>query len=147
MALPMNQTEVKQFNPEEYPNDFHVCSSRNGKVVYGSIIHNLPFFIVGEGGKETEIGRYDICTKCLGIIDLRFNNVLNDKYKTNIHKLFAQNPYATFFFKDEVISGKLNENTVPKPDENFKQYKSRFIAFLKDSGYAYTQNNKKPLKS
>ena len=147
MALPMNQTEVKQFNPEEYPNDFHVCSSRAGKVEYGSIIHNLPFYIIGEGGRETEIARYDVCTKCRGIINMRFNKVLNEKYLTNIHKLFMQRPQSTFFFKDEVISGKINENTVPKADESFKQYKSRFIAFLKDSGYAYTQNKEKPLKS
>lgn len=141
MALPMNE-QPKQFNPEEYPNDFHVCSNRNGKLEYGSIIHNLPFYIIGEGGKETEIARYDMCTKCRGIINMRFNRVLNEKYLNNIHRLFAQNPTATFFYKDEVLSGKINENTLVKPGEDFKQYKNRFIAFLKDSGYAYTQNNK-----
>lgn len=126
------------FNPELYPNDFHICY--NGKYnSYGSIIHGLSFFIIGENGKQTEIGKYDVCTKCREILNLKFNNVLNDTYKTNIHKLFKQSPKSTFFFKDEVISGKINENTIPRENENWKEYKRRYIAYLEESGYAYKE--------
>lgn len=124
------------FNPENYPNDFHICY--NGKYnKYGSIIHNQPFYVIGENGKETEIGRYDACTKCYEVVKLEFNKDFPDKYKPNIHKLFKQNPKAIFFFKDEVISGVINKNTVPQENENFKEFKKRFFDFLKRENYAY----------
>lgn len=124
------------FNPADYPNDFHICY--NGKYnKYGSIIHNQPFYVIGEDGKETEIGRYDACTKCYEILKLDFNDKFPDKYKTNIHKLFRQNPKATFFFRDEVISGVINKNTIPLANETFKEFKKRFFEFLKRENYAY----------
>lgn len=139
MALPQAQSIDKQFNPEEYPNDFHICSNRNGKVIYGSIIHNQPFYIIGENGKETEIGRYEVCTKCRNILHLKFNPNFPDKYKHNIHMLFKENPTATFFYKDEVLNGYLNKDLTPKPNEDYEAFKSRFISDLKRLGYAYTR--------
>jgi len=130
------EKQVAPFNPADYPNDFHICY--NGKYnKYGSIIHNQPFYVIGENGKETEIGRYDACTKCYEVVKLEFNKDFPDKYKTNIHKLFKQNPKAIFFFKDEVLSGVINKNTIPQENENFKEFKQRFFAFLKRENYAY----------
>ena len=124
------------FNPADYPNDFHICY--NGKYnKYGSIIHNQPFYVIGEEGKETEIGRYDACTRCYEVLKLDFNKDFPDKYKPNIHKLFKQNPKAIFFFKDEVLSGVINKNTVPQENENFREFKKRFFDFLKRENYAY----------
>lgn len=130
------EKQIMEFNPENYPNDFHICY--NGKYgTYGAIIHNQPFYIIGENGKQTEIGRYDACTKCYEVLKLEFNKDFPDKYKTNIHKLFRQNPKAIFFFKDEVLSGVINKNTVPQENENFKDFKKRFFEFLKRENYAY----------
>ena len=140
MALPANQTEAKQFNPEEHPNLFHICCKVNGKVAYGNIIHNQPFYIIGEKGKETEIGRYDKCTRCNKILSLRFNNILSSKYKDNIHKCFMEDDGLTFLYKDEVINGYLNPELRAKANEDYNTFKNRFISVLKKLGYAYTQN-------
>ena len=91
----------------------------------------------GENGKETEIGRYDACTRCYEILKLNFDPKFPDKYKTNIHKLFRQAPKAIFFYKDEVISGVINKNTVPQENENFKEFKEKYFKFLKENNYAY----------
>lgn len=146
MALPQAQTENKQFNPEDYPEDYHICSNINGKVTYGRIIKNQPFYIIGENGKETEVGRYDRCTNCNKITKLKFNNILNKKYIVNVHKCFNEDDCLTFLYKDEVVNGCLNKELKPKPDEDFKTYKSRFREVLKRLGYSYTKNNEKPLK-
>ena len=124
------------FDPANYPNDFHMCY--NGKYnTYGSIIHNQPFYVIGENGKETEIGRYDACTRCYEILKLNFDPKFPDKYKTNIHKLFRQAPKAIFFYKDEVITGVINKNAVPLENETFKEFKERYFKFLKENNYAY----------
>lgn len=129
------------FNPENYPNDFHICyngkKDKHGNIIHGSIIHNQPFYVIGENGKETEIGRYDACTRCYEILRLKFDPKFPDKYKTNIHKLFRQAPKAIFFYKDEVISGVINKNTVPQENENFKEFKDKYFKFLKENNYAY----------
>ena len=124
------------FNPENYPNDFHICY--NGKYnTYGSIIHNQPFYVIGENGKETEIGRYDACTRCYEVLKLKFNANFPDKYKTNIHKLFKKCPKAIFFYKDEVMTGEINKNAVPLENETFKEFRKRHFKFLKEANYAY----------
>lgn len=145
MALPAQETN-RSFRPEEYPNDFHICSNKDGKIEYGGIIHNIPFYIIGEGGKETEIARYDVCTKCRGIISMKFNKVLNSKYLANIHRLFTQNPTATFFYKDEVLTGQLDMETMPKEGEGFNDFKKRFREHLIAKGYYPTKPKEKPLK-
>lgn len=128
--------EIKQFDPADYPNDFHICY--NGKYnTHGSIIHNQPFYVIGENGKETEIGRYDACTRCYEVVKLKFNANFPDKYKTNVHKLFKNNPKAIFFYKDEVMTGVINKNTVPLENESFKDFRKRYFKFLKDMNYAY----------
>lgn len=133
--------EVKQFDPADYPNDFHICYNgkrdKHGDIIHGAIVHNQPFYVIGENGKETEIGRYDACTRCYEVVKLDFNKNFPDKYKPNIHKLFKQNPKAIFFFKDEVLSGVINKNTVPQENENFRDFKKRFFDFLKRENYAY----------
>ena len=132
------------FNPENYPNDFHICyngkKDKNGNIIYGSIIHNQPFYVIGENGKETEIGRYEACTRCYEILKLDFNKDFPDKYKTNIHKLFQKCPKAIFFYKDEVMTGKINRNTVPLENETFKEFRKRYFKFLKEANYAYKSN-------
>ncbi len=123
-----------EFDPELYPNDFHICyNGRYNK--YGSIIHDLPFKIIGEQGKETEIGKYDVCTRCGEILKLTFNDVLNETYRTNVHKLFQQRPKSTFFFKDEVMSGRINPDTIPEENESWKDYLRRFTEFWQNSVY------------
>lgn len=147
MALPQSEVENRQFNPEEYPDLYHICGNKDGKISYGSIMKNMPFYIIGEGGKETEVGRYDICTRCRKVLKLNFNNKLNQKYKVNIHKCFMENDSLTFLYKHEVLNGYLDPEFNPKPQETFKGYKSRFQELLKRFGYNYIKNNEKPLKS
>lgn len=130
----LGNKQDSKFNPEEYPNDFHICYNSKYNS-YGSIIHDLPFNIIGEEGKETEIGKYDVCTRCGEILKLTFNDVLNDTYRANVHKLFQQRPKSTFFFKDEVMSGRINPDTIPEENESWKDYLQRFKEFWQNSIY------------